>query len=475
MITRFFFLALICVTAFPHSALGDEAGNIQTLTLGDCIRIAVDQSPTIAGSKDALIGLGIRQTDARHDRIPSAELTLSDNRIIDEEAFSFYDPQTGQRYVPGEGYQAVAGLDATVYSGGRITASIRAADAARVEAELGLLRTIRDVRLDAVTRYITVLERQAECAVRREQIVRAQEALKLAENRLAAGRGIRYEVMLEQAFLSRSQLEALRADNALQIARHNLLLLLRMPLDTPIDIEDIDVLPDTPPDDAELIRQAREKREDIRRSEALRERRDEELRMLTAAHKPSVHLFAQYMKQGESLSDFSRDDNQWLGGLSIRFSPFPDSTLGGSITRERIGSSDYMQRSALSLSLFDGSSTRATEADLRAQIHAVDRDIAQLRDRIAAEVTEAAGRVRESAGECDTAERERAAAAENHLIQAKSYELGLTQFKDLVDARTDEISARIDLLFARYQYALDRAILDHVTGNTAGGENGCAQ
>lgn len=464
-----FFLRSMFWFLFSLAVIGSVANAdpiAQNLSLDDCIRIAIDQSATVKESRETLASQALRRREAQHDLLPSAELSVTDNRIIDVEAFSFYDPQTGQRYVPGEGYQAAIGLDAPLYAGGRLRAGIKAATATYDSTDQSLLRLIRDVEMEVTTRYITLLERKAECNVRREQIIQAEEALKLAENRVAAGRGIRYEVLLEQAFISRSRVESLRAENAFHEAQRQLLLLLRMPIDTPLTIDDLTVSSDDLPDNASLISIAVQQREDARRLEADLTRRQSELDMLRSARKPSLNLFAQYQKQGESLSDFNADDDHWFGGLSFRFSPFPDSTASGSFTRERIGSADYMQRSAMSFRVFDGTSTRVNEADLRIAIHSIERDIEQLQDLIASEVLSAAERVRESAGECETADKELAAAIENHLIQAKSYELGLTQFKDLVDARTDEFSARIDVNFARYKYVLDRAVLDHATGTT---------
>jgi outer membrane protein TolC len=87
------------------------------------------------------------------------------------------------------------------------------------------------------------------------------------------------------------------------------------------------------------------------------------------------------------------------------------------------------------------------------------------------EVLNAYERLLESLSACETERLNLKAADENNKIQEKSYELGLTQFKDVVDARIDAVTAKINLNYAHFRYALDRANLDYTVGRDPWKEN----
>jgi len=56
------------------------------------------------------------------------------------------------------------------------------------------------------------------------------------------------------------------------------------------------------------------------------------------------------------------------------------------------------------------------------------------------------------------------AMTENYRIQTKSNELGINQYKDVVDARADMIGARIDLTRSEYATEQSRMKLDYALG-----------
>ncbi len=112
----------------------------------------------------------------------------------------------------------------------------------------------------------------------------------------------------------------------------------------------------------------------------------------------------------------------------------------------------------------DGSSNRISRLDLEYSIQEMESRLQDLKNEITSAVLKSYETQAESWLKYNTEALNLVAAEENNRIQEKSYELGLNQFKDVVDARVDVISARINLSYARYRYIYDRANLDFGLG-----------
>jgi outer membrane protein len=438
----------------------------QILTLDQCVDLSFRVSSDLENAERQLILDDIRIHEAKQKRWPTTSLTLSDNRVIDVEQFSYYDPQTGQSFIPGEGYTASIGLQTPVYTGGKITAAIRYAGFQRRIDELTHQKLERDIWLEVVSAYLEILERKSERDVRREQVLSAQDSLNLAQKRVMAGRGIKYEVLLERAYLADAELELLRTENALRKAKRSLLLLIRKPLDLDFQLEDIEIPDPLKIQISELVEEAFTQREDIEKLNVQIASLNEQLKIVKANRKPDVSLFANFSKQGENWSDYSNDDSLFTAGLSISFSPFDNSSLSLSGERERVNSDDYMQRSRFSFSLFDGSSQKSNRFELQMQIFVLESQLSDVKAQIYSSIAGVYERQNESWKASESEQYKLEAAAENFQIQTKRFELGLNQYNDLVEARTNLVTSRINLHFARYKYTLDRAILDHAVGST---------
>ncbi|MBN1552145.1 TolC family protein [bacterium] len=466
---KIYWLSVILIVSPIMAALAKPDGNENTpltLSLSECIERAFATSADLEYSKNTLSSHQERIRQARLDRWPTTTMSLSKNKIIDVEDFSYYDPQTGQVFIPGEGYEFAVSLTAPIYTGGRLSGEIDQARAAYMSNSIDYKTLERNLWMDVVATYVTALEQRAEKSVRIEQVAKAVESLKLAETRLAAGQGIRYDVMLEKAYLADARLELVKSENAYQDALRSLLLLIHEPLDLEVSIENISVPEQKPAGLEMLIQQGLENREDIQKIQTEINALNASLKILESSRKPTFEFFAEYGKQGQSLSDINNDDNRVTAGISVHFSPFWNSTMSAGTYRDRINSNDYMQRNYLSLNLMDGSSRLADVMESEFAIRKNELLLVDLKHQIILEISEAFERQHESEIALEAKTLQLDASEENFAIEQKRNELGLNQYKDVVDARTDVISARINLNYAMYRYAYDRARLEYVLGNT---------
>jgi len=455
------FLAGCLIILFSSLIYAEEVVN---LNLDDCLKMAFKGSYEIEFANNNILLGKIKHREARLKRLPTTSLTLLDNRVFDIDGFNDYDPETGQQYTANEGYEFSIRVDAPIYTWDKISSEIQYEKHNHRIKELEYSTVKKNLWLEVVSTYMSCLEKQSEQDVRREQVLKAMESLKLAEQHVISGKGIRYEILSEKAYLSEARLELLKTENALKDSKKELLFLIRKPLELNISFEDIQIPEVIKADLSDLFQTAYENREDIRKLQAEIAVIAESLDIIKASKRPNLNLFAQYSRQGSKWSSYSDDENQWVAGLSINFSPFNNSTLSALSSRNRIESEDYMHQNSLSLTFLDHSSSHPEQFELKIRLLRLQSEISQIKSVIEISVTKAYERQNESWLSCETEQYKLEAAEENYAIQKKRNELGMNQYNDLVDARTEVISSRINLYFAKYAYILSQAQLEHALG-----------
>jgi outer membrane protein TolC len=438
---------------------------VRILSLNDCIEAALENSADLKNLLDRLPASQERFREAKRKQWPSLSLAVTDNTGLgDSGAFSQYDPSTGQRFVPGEGFQTSADLSWSLYDSGNRRSVIRAEQQSLSLLNLSIIQARRDIVHQVIALYLAVLERQSEVDVRTEQLAQALESLNVATARLQTGSGIAYEVLLEEAYLAQARADLQSTEFALNNAERTLLLAMRQNISARVVLEPVD--PGDPVDVPEtgLVDLAAANRLEFDTYLAEIESFRQQLKTLKAARLPSLDFVASYSQQGQDFESYKNGDISWSAGLSLRFSPFSDASVYGSTARNWINSSEFMQRSSLGLLLNDGSATKSRETEIMAELRRLQMELAYLRDIIGAEALDAYESYRESHSILDARRKNLAAMEENERIQQKRYELGLNQYKDVVDARTELIAARIALNRAIYSMEYYRMNLEYILG-----------
>ena len=458
-------LTLISCLIGPMTLLPASA-ETSVLSLEDCIRIVLENDVSILEARDDLQVIEEKVRETRRRLWPSLSMSAVDNSGLgDAGAYSQYDPSTGLSYIPGEGFQTAANLQWQVFdSGGRVSA-VRAERKSLELKHLALQQVRRDLARMVIARYLSILELQAELDVRKEQITQASEALKIAQGRLDTGSGIAYEVLLEDAYKAQVEADLRATEFALNQAIRALLVAMRRDVTAQIELTPPEsTVEDDTYNENELIETATKNRLEFSRYQAEIDTWKLQLKILQASRRPRVDFTMSYSQQGQDYETFRDGDIAWSAGLSLAFSLFPDTSVAASSNRNWINSGEFMQKSAIGLYLNDGSSTTSRETDIRITILKLERELSYLKDSIAAEVYQAFESYRSAGATLNAREKNLAAMEENERIQTKRYELGLNQYKDVVDARTDRVSARISL--ARAVYAMDhsRTDLEYVLG-----------
>jgi len=421
-------LIVVCCIVIPVAGITVRAQNppdAVTLNLDACIRRALEANIDLTASRQGLEAARSRLAQSRRALWPSLSAWMTDNTSLDATGqYSQYDPATGQSYVPGEGFQAGAEINYPIFDAGGARSRYRSESMALERDELDVRQTERDIVKQAFETYLAVLERTAELVVRNEQVAQAMEAVKISKNRLDQGSGIEYEVLLEEAYLAQSVADRVATEHALRQAERSLLLLLDMDPAMPVELVPLNPLDPVRMSQSDIVQTARENRLEFERYDAEINAQKMQLKILKASRKPRMDLFLSFNRQGSDIESFNEADSYWTAGISLRFSPFPDASVSGSTRREWIESTEFMQKSNLTVDINDGSSILDREIEQTVLIRRLEKERARLLHRIETEVMAAYENYRTDCEYLDARRKNLEAMTENYRIQTKSNELG---------------------------------------------------
>ena len=304
-------LAFPALASLPRAAHA-QAGAPRALTLGDAARLAAERgAPAVAGRERAAQSEA-RARQQRADLLPSLTAGAQlDSRTFNTASFgldfpapsgqpSFFDPN-------GEVTGPVRTVDLRVRATQRLVdlpAVIRwraagseasaaqwdAAAAADAAARAGALAYVRVQRADAL-----LAARAADSSL-------AAELLAIARQQLAAGTAIGLDVTRAEAQLASTEAQLIVARSERDRAKLDLLGVLSLPLDTPLELRDSLALP-SPADSTELAddvtHHALARRPDLRAAEAETDAARQQVRAARAERLPSVALFADHGSMGK--------------------------------------------------------------------------------------------------------------------------------------------------------------------------------
>ncbi|HEX7090299.1 MAG TPA: TolC family protein [Longimicrobiales bacterium] len=321
----------------------------------------------------------------------------------------------------------IAGLSVSqpVFTGGRISSAISAAESAAEAARAGLEETRADVALEVKRAYYDALlaSRSAEIVELSAEL--AREHLEQVRLRLEAGRASELEALRAEVELENLMPQLVQARNQRDVAMLNLKRLINLPADADIvltteldaqtsngtDLVAIE-LP-TPEQAEELLR----RRAAVRAAQEQVAMREEQVDIARAAYLPTIALTGNLTRQA-----------------------FPDGTFGfpgGDDWRD-----DWSVGFAVQLPLFQGFKRGADVAAAKAQVRQAELQLSQLREGLILEY-------RQARSELERAQAQVAAASRTVEQAERVYELTELRYREGLATQLDVSDARLALQQAR--------------------------
>ena len=413
------------------------------------LRLTLDQARARAAEASARLGqlraleqsseAGLR--GARAGRLPQLDLAAGYTRQSHVPAFSVVLPGAGVLPVfPDipDNWRARAALGLPLYTGGRLTAAIEAAQR-QLEASAQDTRAARaDLRLETAVAFWVLVNGRESVRVLTEGLLAYDQHLQDAKNRVEQGLAATNELLAVQVERDRAELQRLQAQSAARAAEANLQRLLDLPAGTAIEPVPGEPVAPPPALDREALAQAALlARPELEALRARRQAAEAVVRVQRAARLPQATLFGGF--------DYARPNPRIL--------PLTDSwndtwSLGVSV----------------GFTAFDGGRISAASAQAQAQAEAVRQQALDLERRVRLEVAQRALDVETAAATRGVAEQGLVSARENARVARDRYREGLIPSSELLDAETNLLRAGLALSEAENGLRLALDGLDRAVG-----------
>ena len=414
-------------------------GAVTAETLDDAWRaaIAANRERSAAERDTAAAALAVQA--AERLRWPSAGIDAAYTQLNETPAVRVSLPfvaggmtQPLELPLQERGYASLRGtVSVPLFTGGQIPAAINAAAATSHASQEELRRTDLDLRLQVATAYVATLlaEKLLTVALSAESGLRAHRAdvTRLLEQGIVA----KNDALAAEVALADAEQRTFDARAQLDLARTAYNRLLERPLDTAVELEDLEPAP-TADSLAQLTAVALEQRPELRtlteHAAALRY----EAERTRAAVRPQLAALAGY---GFEENRYQVHEGLWSVGVGFRWAAF------------------------------DGGVARARSSSLREQARALEDRALDGQSRIAVEVHQRHLELRTGLDRLAVAGKALEQADENLRVTRSRYRAGTGTNTEVLDADTLRVRAYFNVYSARYDAVLAGWRLRRATGS----------
>jgi len=447
MLKRCFFIAALLATARLRAAETNNAAPdslARPLSLGECIDLALKQNSAILkGQSDLKAAYGV-VVQMRAIAIPKLRATANYEFNNALESLQLPPPAPPVTFQQEQSWSAGLRVVQSIYEGGRIRSSLKAARLTKEQAILDFQRVAADTLVDVRIAYFDILLAAQQIVVREASVKLLIRELEDTRRRFEAGTVPRFNVLRAEVELANAQPKLIRAKNDHRIAKNNLANLLGYNLprnvweDIPLQLSG---RLEAEPYEIQLpaaIARALDKRPELGALRKAENWRLEDVTRARAGYWPSAQVFAGYgSRNSQFSSDLNRDVSGWNAGVQVSWDLFD-----GFLTKGKVQQTQALHDKAK----FDVEDTmRRIELEVRT---------AHSQFIEAKEVLESQKKVVEQADEALRLANARAEAGTGTQLDVLSAQTALTE------ARSTQVQALRD-------YAVARARLERAAGDSA--------
>lgn len=319
-----------------------------------------------------------------------------------------------------------------IYTGGRLSGTIKKAKAGYIYSEQGLQKAYNDMRNTVTNGYFNMLQADNMQQLGRESVTRLADHLKNVEAQYEVGVVAKVDVLRSQVELANAKQSLIKAENAYQIAEANLNKIVGLPMDTQLKLDDILVYTPYENDMQYCLDYAAKHRPELEQAKQQVEAAKGALRVAISGHMPQVAASA---SQNWKDSNWPGDENgNWGVGLQVTMNIFD---------------------SGVTVSKIHGA-----EADL-AKAHESYRDTVDL---VNLDVRSNYLNMREAEKRIDTTKLAVSQAEEDYRIAQLRYMNGVGTNTDVLDAQVALTDAKTNYLQAMYDYNTCKTNLETAIG-----------
>ena len=438
---RFLVLGAALTMLMSQSAF---AGEVVELNLEDAMQRAFNTNPaiTIAGyERDSarasynaarsskwisISGSHTTQRGGSNDNVTTGNSWIWDGTAHKQVAWANTSKQIGNQH------SNTVSASMPIYTGGKLSGTIKQAKASYLISEQGLQKAYNDMRATVTNGYFDMLQADNMQKLGRESVERLADHLKNVEAQYEVGVVAKVDVLRSQVELANAKQSLIKAENAYQIAEANLNKIVGLPMDTQLKLDNILVYAPYENDMQYCLDYAAMHRPELEQAKQNVEAAKGALRVAISGHMPQIAASA---SQNWNDSNWPGDENgNWGVGVQVTMNIFDSG-----VTTSKI---------------------HGAEADL-AKAHETYRDTV---DAVNLDVRSNYLNLREAEKRIDTTKLAVSQAEEDYRIAQLRYMNGVGTNTDVLDAQVALTDAKTNYLQAMYDYNTCKTNLETAIG-----------
>jgi len=472
-----------------HPVLAQDAGApamTDTTQIGfdEAIRTALDQNTDIKRAQASAREANTQVQAEWMDFAPDLNLNVGATRSFGRN-FSQLEGDVITRTTDRIGGSASSGI--TLFNGFENTASLNQAQNQAQADETSLKRTRREVVFTVMDQYISLIESREIVRVRREEVEARRQQLRQIEEFVDAGSRPVSDLYQEQANVAEAEQRLLQAKREREVSKTRLIQSLQLNPRNPYRFTVPNLAADTLNAEqyelSSLMDAAFEQRLDLQATEAERRAAETGVRAAKSSYYPSLSLSASY---GTDWSDQrtraipgTSEDPEFVsvrradgGEISL---PVPGTASPAQ--RQTPGFTDQLEDNrsgsiqlSLSIPIFDRFQ-RNTQVE-RAQVQAQNAEYAldDQRQQIALQVRQAYLDYQNAVQQLEAANKRLKAARQARASAQERYNLGSASIVELQNATRDFVDAASQQVRARYNLIFQKKQIDYHVGRLSPNE-----
>jgi outer membrane protein len=333
-------LMIACANGFAQDTNSAPPWLTQPLSLADALNIALTQNPTILKAKsdlEAQYGLVVQtRAVALPQLIASGQYKYTQPEAIEDFPNS---PAS-----PNQNWNAGLQIVQTIYSGGKLTAAVRAAKVTKEQALAQYQAALADTLLSVRIAYYDILLNAELITVNETSVNLLQKELDDQQHRYDAGTVPHFNVLRAKVSLANARPPLIQAQNNYRISKNNLSNLLGYNL--PSDIWDNIPLKLTDNLDAEpypinlpnALQEALDKRPELVVLRKTEELQDLNITDAKSGYQPTLQIFAGYNWFNAQFTppvDLTHDIDGWNAGAQVNWDIFDGMLTRGKVIQAK--------------------------------------------------------------------------------------------------------------------------------------------
>jgi outer membrane protein TolC len=398
---------------FAFILIGAVAGVARAETLEDAWALALQQDHSLAAARNQAEAAGFEAQAARAQRWPTIAVGGAYTQLDDSPAFDF--SFTGLPLTPPELFKddsfmtGSATLTVPLFTSGRISSSIAAAEARERGVGAQVTAATSDVKLAVADAYVGVLRARKAHEVARSNVQTLEALTRDTTSMFERELVPKNELLAVQVALADARQNQLRAANAAAVAAASYNRRLGAPLDRPVELSETLAVPaELAQDLPALVEQAKSRRTELAAFDAQAEAYGQLARTERSRVLPQVALSGGYQYLENQFLD---DETVGMAGIGVQWA------------------------------MFDGGQSRKRAAALERNRRAMEQQRADASSQIELQVRQAYLGIQESRQRVEVTAQAAEQAEENLRIARERYTAGLGTQTQLLEAETLRVQA----------------------------------